>query len=257
MGPIQCRSSSVTPSSSSSSSFSGVALGRHTRPLSTVAPAEDVRELRFSASNTMYAVVKPKRNNASVKYFMTIRAWHMENGVWKAHRGTVIEHDVSSIFSSLTDSPLINYQGRDDLLRGLYTSFTPHNSNNVFTILSQEKRVLTRKSWEEGSASLTQSKAKGHRLLKILSSLDDETIYCFGTNEAKNDLRLLSFPSPPPGEEFKIPKGAKLPGMTHQSKFSASLYYPSDAQAAPCVLVADINGRTIQILEVPLNPDLN
>ncbi|KAF2473419.1 kinase-like protein [Lindgomyces ingoldianus] len=232
------RSSSVTSSSSSSSSFSGAALGRQARPLSTVAPAEDVRELRFSVSNTMYAVVKPKRNNTAAEYFMTIRAWYMENGIWKAHRRTEIEHD-----------------GRDDLLQGLYTSFTPHNSNNVFTVLSQEKRVLTRKAWEEGSTSITQSKAKGHRLLKVLSSLDDETIYCFGTNEAKNDLRLLSFPPCPPREEFTIPKGAKLPGMTHQSKFAASLYYPSDAQAAPRALVADINGRTIRILEVPLNPD--
>lgn len=114
---------------------------------------------------------------------------------------------------------------------------------------------MTRKAWQDGADNITQSKAKGHRLLQVLSSLDDETIYCFGTQEAKNDLRLLSFRPCPPGDEFTIPKGAKLPGMTHQSKFAASLYYPSDAQSAPLALVADIIGRTIRILEVPLNPD--
>jgi len=123
----------------------------------------------------------------------------------------------------------------------------------VFTVLSQEKRVLTRKSWEVGSTCITQSKAKSHRLLKVLSSLNDETIYCFGTNEAKNHLRLLSFPPCPPGEEFTISKGAKLPGMIYQSKFAASLYYSSNEKAPLCALIADINGRTVRILEVPLN----
>ncbi|PVH93816.1 kinase-like protein [Periconia macrospinosa] len=228
--------SSVTSSSSSSTFLTGAGLHHHTKPLSTVAPAEDVREIRFSASNIVYAVVKPKQNKAAAQHFMTIRAWHPEKGTWKLNRRTEIQHD-----------------GRDDLLQGLYTSFTPHNSHNVFTVLSQEKRVLTRKSWEEGASSITQSKAKGHRLLKVLSSLDDQTIYCFGTNEARNDLQLLSFPPCPPGDTFNIGKGQKLPDMTHRSKFAASLYYPLDAEAAPRALVANVQDRRIAILEVPLN----
>ena len=112
--------------------------------------------------------------------------------------------------------------------------------------------MLTRRAWEEGSSSITQSKAKGCRLLKALSSLDDKTIYCFGTYEAKNDLQLLSFSPCPSGDEFNIAKGIKLPGMTHQSKFAASLYDPPGMDAATRALVADIKNRTIRILEVPL-----
>ncbi|CAI6332910.1 unnamed protein product [Periconia digitata] len=229
------RASSVASSSSNSSASTGGGLSRYTKPLSTVAPAEDIRELSFSPSNTIYAVVKPKRNNPVVEYVMTIRAWYLEKGAWKARRRTEIAHD-----------------GRDDLLQGLYTSFTPHTSNNIFTVLSQEKRVLTRKAWGDAT-TITQSKAKGHRLLKVLSSLDDEMIYCFGTNEAKNDLQLLSFPPCPLGDEFTIARGTKLPGMTHQSKFVAALYYPPDAEADPRALVADMSGRMIRILEVPLS----
>lgn len=102
----------------------------------------------------------------------------------------------------------------------------------------------------------TENKAWGYRLVKIIADENDTNFFCFGTREANNNLHLLSFSATPSGDKLKMSKIAKLPNMTPQSKFSASLFEPNlpDAASHRKMLVADVKGRTVRILQFPLAP---
>jgi hypothetical protein len=142
-------------------------------------------------------------------------------------------------------------QGKDDILQGLFTTFAPHNRELGYTIISQEKRVVTR-SWNQNQ--FFQSRAQGYRILKILVDGDDNKIWCFGTRDANNELKLLSFPPATAAEDVRVNKIDKISAMTHQSKFAASLCSLELPHPLPNlrVLVADMTDRTIRIHALPL-----
>ncbi|KAH7401701.1 kinase-like domain-containing protein [Pyrenochaeta sp. MPI-SDFR-AT-0127] len=227
--PTQSTSSSFTGSSTSQSSGSSNNSFGDQIPLP--APAEDIRDLKFSAINALYAVVKPRLTSNIRENAMTILAWSHQDGKRLNLQPSKILHD-----------------GQDDLLQGLFTSFAPFNLGLAYLVVSQEKRVVVR-SWVYDR--FTQSKARGYRLTKVILEDDDRRVIAFGIHEANNNLRLLSFPAPSDGRNLEIIDVAKLPRMTPRSKFSASLCSPSGiAKLQPYVWIANIEGHSVRMIPV-------
>jgi hypothetical protein len=143
-------------------------------------------------------------------------------------------------------------QGQDDLLKGLFTSFSPFNHKIAFALLSQEKQVIFRACDLKG---YTQNEAKGHRLLHILQDEDDEQVLAFGTREAHNVLQLFRFPTMVTNDDLDITPVQKLPDMTHQSKFVPVIYSSSTGSLQERdLLIAVMEGNIVRIVRVGLNP---
>ncbi|PSN67175.1 kinase-like protein [Corynespora cassiicola Philippines] len=228
------KSVSIMSSSSQTSSLPNTPLGR---PIPLPESAEDIRDIRFSTSNILYTVMKPRENKSLEENAVTIWAWSIRNGNRVPFRPNKITHD-----------------GREDLLQELFTSFAPHHGEPAYILLSQEKKLVMH-SWATDRKS--QSRARGYRLLKLLMDCGDERALALGTKEAHNELRLFTFPIAPPREELKITSSTELPSMTYRSKFAASIYSPEPAdklkppdKLKPHVWIADIKGSTIRVIPI-------
>jgi hypothetical protein len=104
-------------------------------------------------------------------------------------------------------------------------------------------------SWEP--KRFIQTKARGYRLAKVLLDDDDKSFFAFGIREANNELRLLNFSTPIDKRDLELTEVARLPGMTLQSKFAASIYSPpQNAQLQPHVWIADIQGHSVRMIPV-------
>jgi len=122
----------------------------------------------------------------------------------------------------------------------------------AFALLSQEKKVINR-AWD--LKKLTQSNARGFRLLQMLLDPEDQEVLAFGTKEANNDLQLLTFSAADARDELKIQVERKLKGMTHQSRFIAAVNTTlTGTLPQRHLLLAVMEGNTIRIVRVGLNP---
>jgi hypothetical protein len=133
-------------------------------------------------------------------------------------------------------------QGSHDISEGLFTSFAFHRQEKACTILSQERELISR-----SLETVEQIQRRvDYRLLKILTSENDDRIICFGTRVAKDELLLLTTPRLIRNQKANVEKIENLPGMTRLSKFSASLFR-ADPQSDLYVLVASMEGRIHQV----------
>jgi hypothetical protein len=239
--------SSIVSSSTDSTSNSSKSLGH---AIQLECPAEDVCELQFSPINGLYVITKNRQTEDMSENVMSVFAWSLQGGRRTALSRSLIKHDVCAQ-SYYRFVRLISAQGKDDLLQGLFTCFASYNLNMAFTVVSEERRVITR-AWELGC--FTQSTARGYRLLQILLDHDDREVLAFGTREAHNELQLLQFPAANTGEDLKIKSGKKLPGMTHQSRFASAITSTSTSSLIQrYLLIAILEGPTVRIVRVSLD----
>jgi hypothetical protein len=195
-------------------------------------------------------IAKKSQTENMTENVIDVFTWSLQDGRYSELARSSIKHDVRP-WLYYTSVRLTFVQGRDDLLQGLFTCFAPYNQNLAFVVVSEEKRVIIR-TW--GLEGITQSNARGYRVLQILLDQDDREIKAFGTREAHNGLQLLSFPAANTREDLKLKPGKKLPGMTHQSKFVSAITSTStDPLKQRHLLIAISEGISIRLVHVGLN----
>lgn len=110
-------------------------------------------------------------------------------------------------------------------------------------MISQERYIISKHLSRDGFA---QKKAAGFRLLNLIMDWDDDKVFGFGTEQANNELRLLSFDIPTRGQELRIQTFAKLAKMSRKTKYAASVVRTDD-QNESRIVVATTTGRIYEI----------
>lgn len=117
-------------------------------------------------------------------------------------------------------------QGFDDSTVGLFTAFAPfHDRQLTCAIVAREKQLHIRglSSYALERPSNVLSYIRNNRVVKVLMSQDDRTIYAFGTNSANHRIAVFKIEVQRLEDDDSVKLIANLPGLSHGDEFTAAL----------------------------------
>ncbi|KAK8138792.1 serine/threonine protein kinase [Apiospora sp. TS-2023a] len=188
-------------------------------------PAADVTHLSFSNQNEVYVVIQPELTVKTREHKIPVLCFSPE----KRTLGTLV----------------IQSQGLDSGTVRLFTTFSPLHIEETCAIITREKHLHIRSVRLDDSSRDVQTMVKGYRLVKVLTSWQDDKIFALGTQSANNKMILMEFGIPRPDEDVEVTNLAALNGLSYGEEFAATLSSQTEERY---IIISTLRGTIYKVV---------
>lgn len=122
-------------------------------------------------------------------------------------------------------------------------------------VASDQNSIIARAWTNNPQTQYTQYSVSGYNIFHLLLDHNDATVLAFGINQTNNMFHVLAITNWRLPERGLVRTIATLPEVTRENISSAGISASSTRQLAQrFVLISFLNGRSIKLIRVPLDP---